>query len=270
VENRTVKSGKAGPGFRLPVPAPGLYVLDVRGRGCRPLQVPVLLDEQGIKGLVLTPAPEKAQGEATPSPDPKYAKLASLFAAQQAREAAYRKAVKDRIAAKKGGTAGTGPLDWTSDLTALAADLTQEADPDVQALAAACYLELHMMMADIDPETASLALDKLPAESPWWAFNPRSARGGFTAAGRGEAWSAFIEALAQGNPDKEVRAYGVYSQAAAAYRKGDRGKFDPLAKALATDYKNTKFGRSAKVFDPAKMPPPSATEEPNPEEAPEP
>lgn len=202
--------------------------------------------------------------------DPKYAKLASLFAAQQAREAAYRKAVKDRMAAKKDGTAGSGPLDWASDLTALAEDLKQEADPEVQALAAACCLELHMMMADLDPETAGLALDKLPPESLWWGFNPRIARGGFTAAGRGEAWPAFIEALAKNNPDKEVRAYGLYSQAASAYHKGDRGKFDPLAKALATDYKGTKFGKSAKAFDPARMPPPSTTEEPNPEETPAP
>jgi hypothetical protein len=260
VENQTVKTKKAGPGFRLPIPAPGLYLLDIRGRGCRPVQVPVLLGEEGLKNLEITPAPEKASGAAKPiSSDPILVKLAAMFAAQKEREVAYQKAVKARLGQKKDGTADKGsPLDWTQDLAAIATDLKDGADPQVQSLAAVCYLELHTMMADVDPALAGLALDKLPPTSPWWAFNPRSARGAFTAANRGEAWTAFVEALSKDNPDREVRAYGLYSQAASAYYKGDREKFSALIGTLTNGYKGTKYAKSSKALDPAKMPPPSA------------
>ena len=264
VENLTVKTKKAAPGFRLPIPVPGLYLLDVRGRGCRPLQVPVLLGAEGLKDLELAPLPEKTQGEAKPvSPDPRIAKLASLYAAQKDREAAYLKAVKLRMAQKKNATSASGtPVDWSADLASLASDLKSETDPDVLALAAVCYLELHTMMAEADPEVARLALDQLPAESPWWALNTRAARGAFAAADRSEAWASFIDTLSKDNPDREVRAYGLYSQAASAYRKGDRATFDSLVKALASGYKDTKYGKSVKVFNPAKMPPPSEANAP--------
>jgi len=259
VENRTARTRKAGPGFELRAPAPGLYLLDVRGRGCRPFQVPVLLGEEGLQDLRLAPVPVKLKGEAqTLSPDARLAALAGLYAAQRDRESNYQKAIKARLA-DKGGNPGKGsPLDWTADLDALAKEVKDGAEPELQALAAACYLELCTMMAEGDPATIGAALDLLPATSPWWALSPRSARGAFTAADRTGEWGAFVETLSKDNPDREVRAYGIYSQAASAYRKGDREKFGTLSRILANDYKGTKYARSAKVLDPARMPPPTA------------
>lgn len=260
VENRTVKAKKANPGFALRVPAPGLYVLDIRGRGCRPLQVPVLVGEEGLKDLEITPTPLKLQGEAKPvGSDPRLVKLAAMYAAQKDRETSYEKAIKARMGQKSGASAEGPTFDWTADLEAIAEVLKNDEDPEVRSLAAMCYLELHTMMTDVAPETAGMALDELPATSPWWAFSPRSARGAFTAADRADAWTPFIEALSNENPDREVRAYGLYSQTASAYYKGNREKFNALSNTLATEYKGTKYAKSAKIFAPAKMPPASAT-----------
>jgi hypothetical protein len=261
VENQLLKSKKKTPGFQLPIPAPGLYVLDIRGRGCRPVQVPVLLGENGLKGIEITPIPEKAQGEIKPiSADANLVKLAAVYAAHREREITYRKAVKAKFDKKASGAAESGPVvDWTPDLESLATDLKTETDPDVQSLAAACYLDLGAKMAKLDPEVAGAALDKLPATSPWWAFNPRSAGSAFAASNRSADWMAFRETLSKDNPDSEVRAYGYYSQVASAFNKGDREKFDTLFGTLTTDYKGTKYAKSAKTFDPAKMPPPSTS-----------
>lgn len=261
VENRTVGSKKKKPGFQLPVPTPGLYLLDIRGRGSRTVQVPVLLGEEGLKDLEFAPVPEKPQGEAKPlSRDANLVKLATVYAAHQEREITYRKAIKDRFAKKASGETASGPaVDWTTDLETLATDLKNETDPEVLSLVAACYLDLGQKMAKLDSEVASLALDKLPATSPWWAFNPRSASSAFAAANRSEGWTAFRETLATDNPDKEVRAYGYYSQIASAFNKGDREKFNALLETLTTDYKGTKYAKSVKTFDPAKMPPPVPT-----------
>ena len=259
VENQLIKSRKKTPGFQLPIPAPGLYLLDVRGRGCQPIQVPVLLGENGLKGLEFTPVPDKPKGEVKPiSPDANLVKLATVYAAQRERETVYRKAVKARFEKKAAGTFESGPIvDWTADLEALATDLKNETDPDIQSLVAACYLDLGSKMAKLDPEVAAGALDKLPPTSPWWAFNPRSAGTAFATSNRSADWVAFREALSKDNPDSEVRAYGYYSQAASAYNKGDKEKFSTLYGTLTTDYKTTKYAKSAKSFDLAKMPAPS-------------
>lgn len=273
VENVVPKSKKSKPGFKLPIPTPGLYLLDVRARGCRPFQVPMLLSEEGLKDLELTPVPDKPKGELKPiSADPKVVKLESQYTAQKQRETTYRKAVKDRFEQKKSGsTTDKGlALDWTADLEAVASDLKNETDADVQALAAVSYLEMGMMMAKLDPEVATLALEKLPASSPWWSFNPRIAGSAFIASNRNADWNHFREALATDNPDPEVRAYGLYSQAASAYHKGDKEKFLALKDTLTTEYKTTKFGKSVKTFDPAKMPAPAAAPESIPELTPAP
>jgi hypothetical protein len=267
VENQIVISKKKKPGFRFPIPAPGLYLLDIRGRGCLPFQVPVLLGEEGLKGLEITPVPEKPLGDVKSlSPDVNLVKLAALYAAHREREINYRKAVKARFDLKASGTPESGPIvDWTADLESLATDLKNETDPHVQSLAAACYLDLGSKMAKLDPEVAGMALDKLPPTSPWWAFNPRSAGSAFAASNRSADWMAFREALSKDNPDNEVRAYGYYSQVASAFNKGDREKFDALFGTLTTDYKGTKYAKSARTFDPAKMPTFSTT---NPTEVP--
>jgi hypothetical protein len=262
VENQVVKSKSKTPGFQLPIPAPGLYLLDIRGRGCQPIQVPVLLGENGLKGLEVTPVPDKAKGEVKPiTADANLLKLASVYAAHREREALYRKAVKARFEKKAAsGAAESGPVvDWTADLEALTTDLKNEKDADILSLAAVCYLDLGSKMAKLDPEVAALALDQLPASSPWWAFNPRSAGTAFAAANRSADWMPFREALSKDNPDNEVRAYGYYSQAASAFNKGDKEKFTALFETLTTDYKTTKYAKSAKAFDPAKMPTPSTT-----------
>lgn len=257
VENRLVRSKGKKPGFQLPSSAPGLYILDIRGRGCLPIQVPVLLGENGLKGLEITPVPVKSQGEAKPfSPDANLVKMATLYSTQREREITYRKAIKVRFDKKaSSGAPESGPVvDWTPDLESLAADLKQETDPDIQSLAAACYLDLGAKMAKLDPDVAGMALDKLPATSPWWAFNPRSAGSSFAASNRSADWTAFRETLSKDNPDKEVRAYGFYSQVASAFNKGDREKFTTLSETLTAEYKGTKYAKSAKTFDPAKMP----------------
>ena len=260
VENKIISSRKKKPGFQLPIPAPGLYLLDIRGRGCSPIQVPVLLGENGLKGLEITPMPDKPQGDVKPfSPDANLVKLTMIYAAHREREINYRKAIKARFDQKAKGLAPeSGPIvDWTAALEALATDLKNETDPDIQSLAAACYLDLGQKMAKLDPEVAGLALDKLPATSPWWAFNPRSAGSAFAASSRSADWMSFREALSKDNPDNEVRAYGYYSQVASAFNKGDREKFTALLESLTSDYKGTKYAKSAKTFDPAKMPPPA-------------
>lgn len=263
VENAILKTKKASPGFKLPIPAPGLYILDVRAKGCLPIQVPVLLDQGGLKGLEFTPVPDKPKGEVKPiSSDPKLVKLEAMYAAQKGRELNYRKAIKARFEQKNNPAATpeqAAPLDWTADLEAVSTDLKNETDSDVQSLAAASYLELGMMMAKLEPETAAAALDALPATSPWWAFNPRVAGGSFAVSGRSADWASFREALSKDNPDLEVRAYGLYSQIASAYNKGDKDKFTALMETISIDCKGTKFAKSAKAFDPAKMPVPSTT-----------
>ena len=273
VENVVPKNKKKKPGFQLPLPAPGLYLLDVRAKGCHPLQVPVLLGEEGLKDLEFTPVPDKSEGEVKPiSSDAKLVKLEAMYAAQKEREINYRKSIKAQFEQKaKNPTAEkTPPLDWTADLETLSTDLKNETDSDIQSLAAASYLELGMMMAKLDPETAAMALDKLPPTSPWWALNPRTAGSAFAASNRSADWTPFREALSKDNPDPEVRAYGLYSQISSAFNKGDKEKFTALMGTLTADYKGTKFAKSAKTFDPAKMPAPSVAPASIPELAPAP
>ena len=268
VANQIGKSKKRKPGFLLPASTPGLYLLDVRANGCQALQIPVILGEEGMKGIELTPVPIKHQGDVRPiSPDDKLVKLEALYAAQKERETNYRKSIKARLEQKaKNPSAEKGsPLDWTGDLETLSTDLHDETDADIQSLAAVSYLELGMMMAPLDQETAALALDKLPPTSAWWAFNPRIAGSAFAASNRSGDWGSFREALSTDNPDSEVRAYGLYSQMSSAFNKGDKEKFTALMNTLTSEYKGTKFAKSAKAFDPAKMPAPTVAPTPLPE-----
>ncbi len=270
VENTIPKSKKQKPGFRLPIPAPGLYLLDVRAKGCHPLQVPFLLTEEGVKDLEFTPIPDKPQGEVKPiSSDAKLVKLEAQYAAQKEREINYRKSIKARFDQKAKDPAAEPPpaVDWSKDVETVAADLKNETEEDVQSLAAISYLELGMMMAPLDAETAGMALDKLPANSPWWAFNPRVAGGAFNTSSRSADWSSFRESLATDNPDPEVRAYALFSQISSAFNKGDKEKFTALMNTLNSEYKGTKFAKSAKTFDIAKMPAPPAVPAPIPEMA---
>ena len=251
VVSAAVKSKKkAAPGYRIAA-APGLYLLDVRANGFERLQIPVLVGEDGLKDVDLTLRPEKAKDEAKAiSSDAKLVKLEALYAAQVAREAKYQKALRDPAVRD----AKSAPVDWTADVEALAKELNDGTDADVQALAAACYLELGYMRAKLDPAAAALALDKLPAKSPFWGLNPRVAPTSFTAAARSAEWPAFCEALAKDNPDAEVRAYGYFAQLSSAASKGDKDKQKALFQTLTTEYKGTRFGKSAKQFDPDKAP----------------
>jgi len=251
VVSAAVKSKKkVAPGYRIAA-APGLYLLDVRANGFERLQVPVLVGEDGLKAVDLTLRSEKAKDDAQAiSSDAKLVKLEALYAAQVAREAKYQKTLRDPAVRD----AKSAPVDWTADVEALAKELNAGTDADAQALAAACYLELGYMRAKLDPATASLALDKLPAKSPFWALNPRVAPTSFAAAARTAEWPAFREALAKDNPDAELRAYGYFAQLSSAASKGDKDKQKALFQTLTTEYKDTRFGKSAKQLDPDKTP----------------
>jgi|GEM_PF-2038862 len=233
---------KKKPGFKLPIPKPGLYLLDVRAKGHLPLQVPVLLGEEGLKGLELLPRPEKPKGEVKPiSADAKLVKREALYTAFKTREEKGRAALQ----AKE-------KVDWSADLEALAKDLAAETDGDAQSLLAMSYLSLGALGAKLDAGNAGLALDKLPATSPYWAMSPRSMSGSYAAAGRNQAYAGFRETLAKENPDPEVRAIAILNQLAAATGKGDMDKMKALYQTLTTDYKDTAAAKSAKQLDPAK------------------
>ena len=250
---------KVVPGYRLPVVA-GLYLVDVRAKGCLRLQVPVLVGENGLADLDLVPRPEKPKGDVKPiSADPKLVKWEALYSAQVAREQKYLQALKARAEKAKDPALQPekGPaVDWAADIEALAKDLNAETDADTQAFLAACYLELGYMMGKLDPPTAALALDKLGTKSPFWALNPRVAPTSFAASLRNNDWPAFREALAKDHPDAEVRAYGYFAQLSSAANKGDKDKQKAMFQILTTEYKDTRFGRSAKFsFDPDKPAP---------------
>jgi len=57
VESLGVPSKKK-PGFKLPIPRAGLYLLDVRAKGHVTLQIPILLTEESVAGMDLMPHPE--------------------------------------------------------------------------------------------------------------------------------------------------------------------------------------------------------------------
>ena len=262
VQSLTVKSKKKPtPGFKLTGLTPGLYLINVRAKGCQTLQVPVLFGEEGLKDLSLVPRPEKPKGDLKPiSTDANLVKLEALYTAQAARVAKYQAALRDPA-----NKAVKGPVvDWSADAEALSKDLKTETDANTQALAAACYLELAAMMAKLDPATASLALDKLPAKSPWWALDPKMASSAFPAAGRNNDWYPFREALSKENPDPEVRAYGYFAQLSTAINKGDKDKQKALFQILTTEYKTTLWGNSAKRFDPDKQAPAAVPAVPSP------
>ncbi|MCE1227998.1 MAG: TlpA family protein disulfide reductase [Firmicutes bacterium] len=233
---------KKRPGYVLPVPKPGLYLLDVRAKGHLPLQIPVLLGAEGLKGLNLMPRPEKPKGDLKPiSTDAKLVKAEALYAAFKAREEKYRASLKAKET-----------VDWKADLEAVAKDLKAETDADAAALLAMSYLNIGHMGSKLDAETAGLALDKLPATSPYWAMSPQSMSRAYALAGRNEAYAAFRDAVAKDNPDPEVRALAVFYQLASASRESDLDKMKTLYQTLTTDYKDTAAAKSAKQFDPAK------------------
>lgn len=265
VQSLTVKSKKKPvPGYKLAA-APGLYLLDVRAKGCQRLQVPVLVGENGLANLDLTPRAEKPKGEPAPiSADAKLVKWEAVYTAQVAREQKYQAALRDPANKDAKGPA----VDWTADVESLAKDLKAETDADTQALIGICYLELGYMRAKLDPDTAALALDKLPAKSPFWALNPRVAPISYTTAGRNNDWVAFRDALGKEGADAEVRAYGLFAQLSSAANKGDKDKQKALYQTLTTEYKDTRFGKSAKQFDPDKTPAPAPTAAPAPAAAP--
>lgn len=255
---------KVVPGYKLPA-APGLYLLEVRAKGHLRLQVPVVVGENGLAGIDLMPRPEKPKGEVKPiSADPKLVKWEALYAEQVAREQKYQQALKARAekAKESGAQPEKGPaVDWTADVEILDKALKAETDPETQAFLAACYLDMGYMMAKLDPATATLALEKLGTKSPFWALRPQGAFSGFAAAQRNNDWTTFKEALAKDHPDAEVRAYAYYAQLASAANKGDREKQKALFQVLTTEYKDTRFGRSAKLsMDPDKT---SATSMPS-------
>jgi thiol-disulfide isomerase/thioredoxin len=233
---------KKKPGFKLPIPKPGLYLLDVRAKGHLPLQIPVLLGEEGLKGMDLMPRPEKPKGELKPiSADAKVVKREALYTAFKAREEKGRAALKNKE-----------KVDWNADLEALAKDLAAETDADAQSLIAVSYLSLGSFGAKLTAEGAGLALDKLPAKSPYWAMTPQITGASYAAAGRNEAYLGFRETLAKENPDPEVRAIATLNQLSSATGKGDMEKMKALYQTLTTEYKDTAAARSAKQLDPAK------------------
>ncbi len=233
---------KKKPGFKLPIPKPGLYLLDVRAKGHLPLQIPILLGEEGLKGLDLMPHPEKPKGEVKPiSADAQLVKREALYAAFKTREEKGRTALKNKE-----------KLDWTADQETLAKELQAETDVDNQGLLAMSYLSLGSVGAKLNPESAALALDKLPAKSPYWAMSPQIMAASHVAAGRNQAFAGFREAVVKENPEPEVRAFGVFSQLAGAARVGDLDLMKALYQTLTTDYKDTTAGKSAKQLDPAK------------------
>ena len=233
---------KKKPGFKLPIPKPGLYLLDVRATGHLPLQIPVLLGEEGLKGLDLMPRPAKPKGEIKPiTADAKLLKAEALYTAFKGRDDKGRTALKNKE-----------KVDWTAELETLAKDLQAETDGDGQSILAIGYLHLTSLGAKLNPETAAMALDKLPAKSPYWAMSPQIMAGAFTAAGRPQAYAGFREAVAKENPDPEVRGLAMFYQLAAASREGDLDKMKALYQTLTTEYKDTAAAKSAKQLDPAK------------------
>lgn len=241
VESRPVASKKK-PAFKLPLPKAGLYILDVRASKHEPLQVPVLLTEEGLKDLKFMPRPEKPKGEVKPiSEDPKMARMESLYSAFKGREQKYRKAIRQME-----------KMDWTADVEQVGKELQAETDADAQSMLAMSYLSLGNMLAKLDKAVAGMALDKLPANSPWWALG-NYAGVGFSAADRNADYNAFREALAKENPDAEVRAFAMAAQLASYSRKGDMEKMRSVYNALTTEYKDTAAARSAKQFNPEKM-----------------
>jgi len=236
------KPNKKKPGFKLPIPKAGLYLLDVRAKGHLPLQIPVMLGDESVAGLVLSPRPEKPKGEVKPiSADAQFVKREALYAGFKTREEKGRAALRSNE-----------KIDWTADLETLAKELQAETDADNQSLLAMSYLSLGSLGGKLSAESAGLALDKLPAKSPYWAMSPQIMSGAYAAAGRGATYIAFREAVAKENPVPEVQALALYYQLAAASSKGDVEKMKSLYQTLTTEFKDTPAAKSAKQFDPAK------------------
>lgn len=233
---------KKKPGFTLSIPQPGLYLLDVRAKNFNTLQIPVLLGEEGLKDVKLMPRPEKPKGEVKPvTEDAKLLRFEAAYGAFKGREDRFKAALKNRE-----------KVDWTADVTALGTEFKAETDTDMQGFLAISYLGLGNMMAKLDKETASMALDKLPANSPWWSVG-NYAGAGFAAADRTEQYAAFRDALSKQSPDAEVRAGAMMAQLAALSRTSDAEAMRPIYTALTTEYKDTVAAKGAKRFNPEKM-----------------
>jgi thiol-disulfide isomerase/thioredoxin len=233
---------KKKPGFKLPIPKAGLYLLDVRAKGHLPLQIPILLGEEGLKGMNLMPRPEKPKVELKPvSADALLVRREALYSAFKAREEKGRAALKNRE-----------KVDWSADLEALAKALAAETDGDAQGLLAMSYLNLGALGAKLGPEATGLALDKLSAKSPYWVLSPQIMAATYAAAGRNPAFPGFRDAAAKENPEPEVRAYATFSQLAATTRDGDLEKMKALYLTLTTEYKDTAAAKFSKQLDPAK------------------
>lgn len=233
---------KKKPGFTLSIPQPGLYLLDVRAQNHHTLQIPVLLGEEGLKDVKFTPRPEKPKGEVKPiTEDAKLLRFEAAYGAFKGREDRFKAAMKNRE-----------KVDWASDVTAVGTEFKAETDADMQGFLAISYLGLGNMNAKLDKETAGLALDKLPANSPWWSVGNYS-YAGFYASERNEQYAAFREALAKQSPDAEVRATAMMAQLAALSRNSDGEAMRPIYNTLTTEYKDTVAAKGVKRFDPEKM-----------------
>lgn len=252
--DKTVESlgqpNRKQPGFRLPLPEPGLYLLDVRAKGHERLLVPVRIGTEALTGLELTPRAEKPAGEAGPiSSDAKLARMEAIYGAMKGRQATFQKALKAADNKLKNLPADL----WTADLEALTKDLGTEADADAAALLAVATLELGGLAAKITPETATLALEKLPANSPFWSLAPQLPSTAFALAQKSKDFPAFREALVAENPDREVKAAALFSQLAAAARTENLEQQKALFQTLTTEYKDSPAARAAKQFDPDKL-----------------
>lgn len=239
------------PGFRLPLPEPGLYLLDVRVKGYERLQVPIRVGTEPLTGLEFKPRPEKAT-EAPPSAtvsDPKLARAEALYHAMKARQKRFQEALKTA-----NGKLKDLPKDlWTEDVASLTKELGTETDPDASALLAIATLELGGFGATIAPETAAQALTKLPAESPYWGLAPGLPSLAFSLAQKTEAFPAFREALVAQNPDRMVKASALFSQLLAAARNERLDEQKALYQRITTEFKDTSVARMAKLYDPDKI-----------------
>ncbi len=252
--DKTVESlgqpNRKQPGFRLPLPEPGLYLLDVRAKGHERLLVPVRIGTEPLTGLELTPRAEKPVGEVGPiSPDAKLARMEAIYGGMKRRQETFRNALKAANNKVKDLPADL----WTADLEALAKELGTETDSDAAALLALATLELGGLAAKVSPEAAALALEKLPASSPFWSLSPQMPSTAFALAQKSKDLPAFREALVAENPDREVKAAALFSQLAAAARSENLEQQKALFQRLTTEFKDTTPARTAKQFDPDKV-----------------
>jgi len=252
--DKTVESlgqpNRKRPGFRLPLPEPGVYLLDVRAKGHHRLLVPVRIGAEPLTGLEFAPRPEKPVGEVGPiSPDAKLARMEAIYGAMKGRQETFRNALKAANNKLKDLPADL----WTADLDTLAKELSTETDADAAALLAVATLELGGLYAKVTPETAALALEKLPASSPFWSLAPQMPSTAFALAQKSKDFPAFREALVAENPDREVKAAAIFSQLAAAARSENLEQQKALFQTLTTEYKDSPAARAAKQFDPDKI-----------------